>query len=67
MRASKIWFLFSAFSILAGGLVGCSGSDSQDPVSDDSDDAVSTAFIRGSWADSDPTLGSFAGMDIRPD
>ena len=64
MRASKIWFLLSAFSILAG----CSGTASQDAsTSDDSEDAVSTAFIRGSWAASDPTLGSFAGMDLRPD
>ena len=64
MRASKIWFLLSAFSILAG----CSGgADSQDQASDYTDDAVSTTFIRGSWAASDPTLGSFAGLDLRPD
>jgi hypothetical protein len=63
MRSSMIWSAL-ALSILAG----CSGSDtSQDQASSDSEDAVSTTFIRGSWVANDPSLGDAAAIDVRPD
>lgn len=58
-----IWSVL-ALSVLAG----CGGSaDSQDQASSDSEDAVSTVFIRGSWVAVDASLGDAAAIDIRPD